>query len=294
MAGVRRLLIYPLVLAAAAPSFVGVAHATTAAKPFLTISVAGTAGTPLGNAVLSLPYRCSVPKNTIAQGLQLYVATAQNPGTPHEATNTQTYRWVEGGCDGRWHTLKVAVVPWTDAGYRRGHATVTVNASACWWVRTQPSSICVNQDINEAPVRLKAGGWMPAPYVDTSGTFDIAVSRHGRVNGGRATVTVKYVCTVPAGFELFTGSVSVTMRQQVRPLHSTRSSGAAMPLTCDGTYQRSRLALEGSDSFHRGRTTVDLDGDSRLVRRRHRRRRLRQRECPRRRRHPSPVEPAHA
>lgn len=259
MVGVRRLLIYPLVLASAALSFVGVAHATTAAKPFLIISVAGTAGTPLGNAVLTLPYRCSVPKNAIMQGLQIYVATAQNPGTAHEATTAQTFRWIEDGCDGRWHTLKVAVVSWTDAGYRRGHATVTVNASACWWVKTQPSSICVNRDINEAPVWLKAGGRMPAPYIDTSGTFEIAVSRHGHVKGGQATVTVKYVCTVPDGFELFNGSVGVNMRQQVGPLHSAQSSGEAVSLTCDGTYQRSKLALEGN-SFHRGRTTVDLDG----------------------------------
>lgn len=262
MAGGRRLLIFSLVLAAASLSFVGVAHATTAAKPSLDISVAGTAGTPLGNAVLTLPYRCSVPKNAVMQGLQLYVATAQNPGSPHEATTPQTYRWVEDGCDGRWHTLKVAVVSWTDAGYRRGHATVTVNASACWWVRTQSSSICVNQDINEAPVWLKAEGRMPAPYVDTSGTFDIAVSRHGHVKRGQATVTVKYVCTVPDGFELFTGSVLVNMRQQVGPLHSAQSSGEAMPLTCDGTYQRSKLTLQGSDSFHRGRTTVDLDASA--------------------------------
>ena len=264
MAGVRRLLIYLLVLAAAALSCVGVgvANATTATKPSLNISVADTAGTPLGNAVLKLPYRCSVPKNAIVQGLQLYVATAQNPGTPHEATNGQTYRWVEDGCDGRWHTLKVAVVSWTEAGYRRGHATVTVNASACWWVRTQQQSICVNQDINEAPVWLKAGGRMPAPYVDTSGTFDIAVSKHGHVKGGQATVTVKYVCTVPDGSELFTGSVLVNMRQQVGPLHSAQSFGEAMPLTCDGTYQRSKLTLQGSDSFHRGRTTVDLEGSA--------------------------------
>jgi hypothetical protein len=248
-------------LTAAGGLTVVAASAPPPAGPTVSISLADHGRTANGNALLRVTYTCSIPADAHATlaGTDLYITEVTQGFGAHEASGSG---YTSGfACDGTPQRRTLTVVPWTDAGFGGGQATVTLDATVCWW-SDAGESICASDSVDHEPVRLRGGGTMPP--ATQQGDFPVSLSAVGRVSHGVAHLTVAYGCAVPAIADQWTTEIRGLVRQQRTRLHSAQGGFDVWDgLVCDGQTHRLRVDVPSTTAtrFSVGPVTATVYAD---------------------------------
>ncbi len=237
------------------------ASAPAPAEPTVSISLADHGRTAHGNALLRVTYTCSGPADpgvTLA-GADLYITEVTQGVGAHEASGSgYTSGFV---CDGTPQRRVLTVIPWTDAGFGGGSATVTLDANVCWWSDTA-GSICASDSIDHETVGLRGGGTMPP--ATAQGDFPVSLAAVGKVRHGAAHLSVDYSCAVPAIADQWTAEIRGLVRQQRSRFHSAQGGFDVWDgLVCDGLTHRLRLEVSSTTAarFSVGAVTVTVYAD---------------------------------